>query len=240
MNHFRASPTAVNPLSVLLVEDDAVFSMLVQRTLEKGGYRVTLLEDSPTVVDRVRNESFDVLIIDGNLPSGDGFDLCRQLRPMFSGVIVLLTGRDDDLDELLGLELGADDYIRKPVEPRLVLARLKAHQRRHQRDTNTHGSATELKFGEISIHLERREVFRSGERLSLTDAEFDLLAALTNRAGEIVDRDTLFQGARGVEYDGLDRSIDMRVSRLRKLLGDDPSQPHIIKTVRGRGYLFAR
>lgn len=232
----ETTPTAAR---ILLIEDDEIFALLLQRTLVKGGYEVVVMHDVPGVSTRARSEAFDALILDGNLPSGDGFELCRQLRPQFSGIIVLLTGRDDDLDELMGLELGADDYIRKPTEPRLVLARLNAHLRRQQRAADAKRTSV-LAFGEIEIDVERREVKRAGSLLVLTDAEFDLLVALTSRAGEIVDRDTLFQGARGVEYDGLDRSIDMRVSRLRKLLGDDPTQPRIIKTVRGRGYLFVR
>ena len=232
----ESSPGAAR---VLLVEDDEIFALLLQRTFIKGGYEVKAMHDAPGVTALVRSENFDALIIDGNLPTGDGFELCRQLRPHFAGIIMLLTGRDDDLDELMGLELGADDYIRKPAEPRLVLARLKAHLRRQQR-TSDAAQPPAITFGEIEIDIDRREVKRAGSLLVLTDAEFDLLVALTSRAGEIVDRDTLFQGARGVEYDGLDRSIDMRVSRLRKLLGDDPTQPRIIKTVRGRGYLFVR
>lgn len=232
----ESSPGAAR---VLLVEDDEIFALLLQRTFIKGGYEVKAMHDAPGVTALVRSENFDALIIDGNLPTGDGFELCRQLRPQFTGIIMLLTGRDDDLDELMGLELGADDYIRKPAEPRLVLARLKAHLRRQQR-TSDAAQPPAITFGEIEIDIDRREVKRAGSLLVLTDAEFDLLVALTSRAGEIVDRDTLFQGARGVEYDGLDRSIDMRVSRLRKLLGDDPTQPRIIKTVRGRGYLFVR
>ncbi len=225
---------------VLLVEDDEVFALIMQRTLAKNGYEVTVMHDAPGVEACVLTESFAALIVDGNLPSGDGFELCRKLRPRFGGIIMLLTGRDDDLDELMGLELGADDYVRKPAEPRLVLARLKAHLRRHARAHAPSANVSVLTFGDIKIDVERREVTRSGSAVVLTDAEFDLLVALASRAGEIVDRDTLFQGTRGVEYDGLDRSIDMRVSRLRKLLGDDPVQPRIIKTVRGRGYLFAR
>ena len=232
----ESSPGAAR---VLLVEDDEIFALLLQRTFIKGGYEVKAMHDAPGVTALVRSENFDALIIDGNLPTGDGFELCRQLRPHFAGIIMLLTGRDDDLDELMGLELGADDYIRKPAEPRLVLARLKAHLRRQQRASDA-AQPSGMTFGEIVIDIDRREVKRAGSLLVLTDAEFDLLVALTSRAGEIVDRDTLFQGARGVEYDGLDRSIDMRVSRLRKLLGDDPTQPRIIKTVRGRGYLFVR
>ncbi len=234
------SPRVTDAMKVLLVEDDDIFALLLQRTLTKGGFEVTVFSDIPGVAQRVRDGAFDALILDGNLPSGDGFELCRQLRASFTGVVMLLTGRDDDLDELMGLELGADDYVRKPTEPRLVLARLKAHLRRTRRASDKTDAATAMRFGEIMIDVDRREVMRSGLLLTLTDAEFDLLVALAKRAGEIVDRDTLFHGARGVEYDGLDRSIDMRVSRLRKLLGDDPAQPRIIKTVRGRGYLFSR
>jgi len=225
---------------ILLIEDDEIFAMLLQRTLAKSGFEVEVVVDAPGASARALTGNFDALIVDGNLPGGDGFELCREIRPRYSGIIMLLTGRDDDLDELMGLELGADDYVRKPIEPRLVLARLRAHLRRQQRTPQSAADAAVLRFGAISIDCGRREVRRDGQLLTLTDAEFDLLAALASRAGQIVDRDTLFQGARGVEYDGLDRSIDMRVSRLRKLLGDDPAQPRLIKTVRGRGYLFTR
>ncbi len=229
-----------NVARVLLVEDDEIFALLLQRTFSKSGLDVEVAPDIPGVSARVQTGNFDALIVDGNLPSGDGFELCRELRPLYGGVIILLTGRDDDLDELMGLRLGADDYVRKPVEPRLVLARLQAHLRRQSRAAKSAPNGAVMVFGPISIHPELREVRREGALLTLTDAEFDLLTTLAARAGEIVGRDTLFQGARGVEYDGLDRSIDMRVSRLRKLLGDDPAQPRIIKTVRGRGYMFVR
>jgi DNA-binding response OmpR family regulator len=140
------------------------------------------------------------------------------------------------MDELLGLELGADDYVRKPVAPRIVLARLKAHLRRPEAAV----PADVLRFGELSIDRSSRST-RIGERpVQLTTAEFDLLWLLASHAGETLSREDIFRATRGLEYDGLDRSVDMRVSRLRKLLGDDADPARLIRTVRGKGYLFAK
>lgn len=226
---------------ILLVDDDEVLSLLLERTFKKSGIHVVCMGDIAGVEQMIASQHFAAVLLDGNLPSGDGFELCRALRTKFRGPIVMLTGRDDDLDELMGLQLGADDYIRKPVEPRVVVARVVAHLRREARSQSIDSVRDdEITLGHLCIKLTRREVYLNSQRVTLTDAEFDLLATLAQSAGEIVTRDQLFQGARGVEYDGLDRSIDMRISRLRKLLGDSPDQPLLIKTVRGKGYLIAK
>ncbi|MBL8311790.1 MAG: response regulator transcription factor [Burkholderiales bacterium] len=226
---------------ILLVDDDEVLSLLLDRTFAKSGMQLTIRHDITGIAALITERHFDAVVLDGNLPSGDGFELCREIRPHFPGAIVMLTGRDDDLDELMGLQLGADDYMRKPVEPRLVVARVAAHLRRHVRLASLQTAGDEqCVVGHLVVKFSRREALMRGTMVVLTDAEFDLLAALARNAGEVVSRDALFQGARGVEYDGLDRSIDMRISRLRKLLGDDPTHPEIIKTVRGKGYMLAK
>lgn len=232
------SPSAPH---ILLVEDDEVLALLLERTFAKSGIKLSVRHDVTDVTDLIQQQPFDAVLLDGNLPSGDGFDLCRQIRPHYHGTIIMLTGRDDDLDELMGLQLGADDYVRKPIEPRLVVARVAAHLRRQARlGTGETRSDEQLTVGDLVVKFTRREAYMRGAAVVLTDAEFDLLAALARQPGEVVSRDALFEGARGVEYDGLDRSIDMRISRLRKLLGDDPAHPHIIKTVRGKGYMLAK
>jgi two-component system OmpR family response regulator len=221
---------------VIFVEDDPVFAGVLTRFLEKNGCQVTHLPDGAGVVERVVAEAPDAVILDGSLPTVDGFDVCRALRPRYAGPILMLTARDEDIDELLGLELGADDYIRKPAEPRIVLARLKARMRR----PDAAAQAEELRFGALAISRASRTVLLGGQRVDLTTAEFDLLWLLAARAGETLSRDDIFRATRGLEYDGLDRSVDMRVSRLRKLLGDDADPARLIRTVRGKGYLFSK
>lgn len=223
--------------NVLVVEDDVVFAATLKKFLEKNGFSVTHLADGTETMTQVEMSRPDAIILDGILPSIDGLHLCRELRPRFTGPILMLTARDEDLDELLGLELGADDYITKPAEPRLVLARLKACLRR----TNPAPSSQKdkLHFGALLIDHGSRSVTLDNQPLVLSTAEFDLLWLLASQAGHILSREDIFRATRGLEYDGLDRSIDMRISRLRKLIGDDTDNPEIIKTVRGKGYLFS-
>jgi len=152
----------------------------------------------------------------------------------------MLTARDDDIDQVLGLEGGADDYITKPVAPRVLLARLKALLRREVAVAGEAVEDADLRFGELLIRPAARDVLRGGERVELTTAEYELLLFLAERAGQVVSRDDIMQGLRGLEFDGLDRAIDARVSRLRKKIGDDAQAAERIKTVRGQGYLFAR
>lgn len=229
-------PVPMSARRVFFVDDDPVFAAVLGDFLEKNGYAVTHFPDAADVVERVVAESPDAVILDGSLPSGDGFDICRTLRPRYAGTIMLLTAREEDIDELLGLELGADDYIRKPVAPRIVLARLKAHLRKPE----AAAQAEELRFGALRIDRTSRSASIDGRPVELTTAEFDLLWLLAAHAGETLTREEIFRATRGLEYDGLDRSVDMRVSRLRKLLGDGADPPRLIRSVRGKGYLFAR
>jgi two-component system OmpR family response regulator/two-component system response regulator RstA len=227
---------APSPRTLFFVEDDPVFAAVMVRFFEKNGFAVEHFTDGAGVVDRACAQLPDAVILDGSLPGVDGFDLCRALRPCYPGPILMLTARDEDIDELLGLELGADDYIRKPAEPRIVLARLKARMRRPEAPA----PAGELRFGALEIHRCSRSVQLGSSPVELTTAEFDLLWLLASRSGETLSRDDIFRATRGLEYDGLDRSVDMRVSRLRKLLGDDTDPARLIRTVRGKGYLFSR
>jgi len=230
-------------IRILLVEDDERLAELTAEYLRKNDFEVTIEARGDTADARILNEHPDLVILDVMLPGKDGFEVCRAVRPHYAGVILMLTARDEDFDQILGLELGADDYIAKPVQPRLLLARIKALLRRAPPETAVVDEGNEqatLAFGSFNISQATRTA-RLGElAIDLTTAEFDLLWLLALHAGNILSRDDLLQQLRGIGFDGLDRSIDARISRLRKKLGDDPENPTRIKTVRGKGYLFSK
>ena len=235
----------MDPARIHLVEDDSRLAALVADALRKAGYEVEGCDDGAEGEARLRAEAFDVVLLDGHLPGKDGFDVLRDVRRDFKGRIVMLTARDDDIDQVLGLEGGADDYITKPVAPRVLLARLKALLRRDAPPAAAVAEAAspepvdEMDFGPVQIRPAARELRVKGEPVELTTAEYELLLFLARRAGQVVSREDIMQGLRGLEFDGLDRAIDARVSRLRRKLGDDAQSPERIKTVRGQGYLFA-
>jgi len=222
--------------SVLLVEDDVRLSELVSRYLETSGMRVTAVARGERVLDLVRQNPPDVIILDLGLPGEDGFAVCRQLRPAYSNPILILTARDNDIDHVLGLELGADDYVVKPVEPRVLLARLNALLRRSRAGVET--ASRTLRFGRLVINLSSHSVLLNGLSIDLSRNEFELLAHLAAHAGEIQSRDALFRSLYNREYDGIDRTLDIRVSRLRRKLGEDAEHSERIKTIWGAGYLF--
>ncbi|MBS1229433.1 MAG: two component transcriptional regulator, winged helix family [Proteobacteria bacterium] len=230
---------------ILLVEDDERLADLTAEYLRKNDFEVTIEARGDTAEARILNDDPELVILDVMLPGKDGFEVCRAIREKYKGVILMLTARDEDLDQILGLELGADDYIAKPVQPRLLLARIKALLRRSPvvatADENGElDQATQLAFGNFSISQATRSTQLGDETIDLTTAEFDLLWLLARHAGSILSRDDLLQELRGIGFDGLDRSIDARISRLRRKLGDDPENPTRIKTVRGKGYLFSK
>jgi two-component system response regulator RstA len=228
----------VDKKTIILVEDDLELAALTQERLEKEGYHVLHEENGERARDLILDTKPDLVVLDIMLPGIDGFDVCRQVRPVYAGPILILTARDDDLDEILGLELGADDFVTKPIKPRLLLARVRALLRRSSRkETST--KQEKLQIGELVVDASRREASIVGEAVELTTTEFDLLHYLTSRAGEVVSRQQIYQAMFQYDYDGLDRSIDVYISRLRQKLGDNPGAPHYIKTVRGIGYLMA-
>ncbi|MBT3045076.1 MAG: response regulator [Candidatus Thiodiazotropha endolucinida] len=226
------------PARVLLVEDDVELAELVQEYLQRYEFEVSLEHRGDTAPDRVRQLNPDILVLDLNLPGRDGLDICRDLRMEFQGPIVMFTARDEDVDEIVGLELGADDYLTKPVEPRVLLARLRSLLRRFKQTGNTTQEDDLLDFGSLRIEASARAVSVNAEEVELSTGEFDLLWLLATQAGKVVDRDSALKTLRGFGYDGLDRSVDIGISRLRRKLGDDANHPYRIKTVRGRGYLF--
>ena len=216
---------------ILLVEDDTELASLIAGYLSKRGFVVLHEGRGDAAVERIRTEQPELVVLDLMLPGASGLDVCRAVRAELSVPILMLTAMGDEIDEIVGLELGADDYLAKPVRPRLLLARIRSLLRRSQR-----GGRTQLSHGPIVLDPARRTVSLSGVPLSLSDGELDLLALLMARPGEIFSRDQLYQELRGVTWDGLDRSMDLRISRLRSRLGDAGG---LIRSVRGRGYMLA-
>ena len=223
---------------VLLVEDDELFAVSLKLFMEKQGFRVEHERRGDRAVACIIALKPDAVVLDCNLPGKDGFDVCREVRVRYPGVILMLTARDDDVEQVLGLGLGADDYLLKPATPHVVLAHLRACMRRLH-DEPAKGP-DEHHFGRFSISRATRRVLLDEEEVEFSTAEFDLLWLLVSRAGTVLSRDDINNALRGLEHDGQNRSIDMRVSRLRKALGDDAERPVRIKTVRGKGYLFSR
>jgi two-component system, OmpR family, response regulator RstA len=224
--------------TIVLVEDDVGLAELVAERLTGEGYQVLREVDGRRACEVIRRTQPDIVILDLMLPGMDGFQVCRQVRPAYGGPILILTARDDDLDQILGLELGADDYVTKPVKPRVLLARVRALLRRAQPAVRTPNEPTRIELGALQVDASRREVLLKDRQVGVTTVEFDLLWHLALRAGQVVSRQELYQAIYHYDYDGLDRSIDVYVSRLRQKLEDDPVAPQFIKTVRGAGYLM--
>jgi DNA-binding response OmpR family regulator len=227
---------AVATVSLLLVEDDLRLSELVSRYLTSNGFRVSIVNHGSEVVARVQREQPDLVILDIGLPGQDGFSICRELRPLYSAPILILTARDSDIDHVLGLELGADDYVIKPVEPRVLMARVNALIRRSRAGPTR--ETGKLRFGSLLINTAARSVMLNQQTITLSSSEFDLLVHLAAHAGDVQSRDALYRELFGREYDGFDRLLDVRISHLRRKLGEDAEGSERIKTVWGQGYLF--
>jgi DNA-binding response OmpR family regulator len=227
--------TANTPF-ILLVEDDQRLAELVRTYLQSNGFRVGVEHSGERVVEHLQSDPPDLVILDLGLPGRDGFVVCKELRSASNVPILILTARDNDIDHVVGLELGADDYVVKPVEPRVLVARINALFRRSKAAAGPEPRM--IKFGDLSINAASRAVTIEGRDVGLSSNEFDLLFFLACRAGEIQSRETLYQQLYKREYDGLDRTLDVRISHLRKKLGD-AGAPERIRTVWGHGYLFA-
>lgn len=231
---------------ILIVEDDARLAGLTRDYLESNGLTVSLEAHGAPAVERIRNERPHLVVLDLMLPGEDGLSICRRVRPFYAGPIIMLSARTDDLDQVLGLEMGADDYIGKPIKPRVLLARIRAMLRRVPdagRPAQQQAGGEEpvcLQFNNLTVDRSKREAWLNDEGIDLTSAEFDLLWLLASNAGRVLSREEIFTALRGIEYDGQDRSIDVRVSRIRPKIGDDPVHPRRIKTVRSKGYLFVK
>ncbi|CAA0081478.1 Transcriptional regulatory protein OmpR [Halioglobus japonicus] len=226
---------AMNLQRILLVEDDVRLADLVSEFLRQNNFEVQQETRGDDALARFSDDT-DLVILDLMVPGLDGMALCRALRERYNGPIMMLTAKGSDIDQVLGLELGADDYVIKPVEPRVLLARIQALLRRFERATAS--PADELSFGALKINRAAQQVILRDEPLALTTQEFDLLCLLASRPGEVLPRADIYEQLRGLEYDGLDRTVDVCVSHLRKKLGDDGERPQLIKTIWGKGYLF--
>lgn len=222
---------------VLIIEDDERLASLTGDYLRANGFEVSLEPDGAKGVERILELQPDLVILDLMLPGEDGLSICRRVRSGYKGPILMLTARTDDSGHIEGLEMGADDYVAKPVQPRVLLARMRALLRRSEPDET---EPQRLSFGRLEVDNGRREAWLDGQPVELTSAEFDLLWLLATNAGRVLTREEIFVQLRGIEYDGQDRSIDVRVSRIRPKVGDDPHHPQRIKTVRSKGYLFVK
>jgi DNA-binding response OmpR family regulator len=221
---------------IVLVEDDAELAEWIREFLEQQNFRVSIADRGDTAVDMIREIMPDLVLLDIMLPGKDGHQVCREVREFYQQPILILTANDGELDEVMGLELGADDFMPKPVRPRVLLAHIKALLRRQT--TVSEQKLDQFNFGVFTINQIAKSVTLHGDNVSLSSTEFDLLWVLASHAGEVMHRNELVQQLRGFDYDGFDRTIDVRISRLRKKLGDNLQQPERIKTVWGKGYLF--
>ena len=232
---------------MLVVEDDKRLAALIRDYLQQQGFAVLIEGRGDTAPERILAERPDLLILDLMLPGRDGLSVCQQIRAEYAGPILILTAREDDMDQVAGLEMGADDYVKKPVEPRVLLARIRALLRRFGHPPAASAAGTppaaapaEIQYGALRINREAHSVQLAGENVLLTTNEFELLYMLAANAGKVLDRQALYADLRGIDYDGLDRAMDVMVSRLRRKLGDDAHAPQRIKTVWGQGYLFVK
>ncbi len=226
---------------ILVVDDDADLRWMVNKYLSKHEYSVTLAEDGEKMREVLQHESFDLAILDINLPGEDGLSLARYLRSNHNIGIIMLSAAAEVFDRIVGLEMGADDYVTKPFEPRELLARVKSVLRRVQNasEAGSDGAAKLVKFGEFSLDLEAHQLLdQENQAVSLTSMEFDLLKAFAENPNKVLNRDQLLNLAHNRDWDPFDRSIDIRITRLRRKIEKQPSQPQIIKTVRGAGYIF--
>jgi two-component system phosphate regulon response regulator OmpR len=233
--------------AVLVVDDDENQRWMVQNYLQKHGFVVHTAADGVAMREIFAEHSVSVVLLDVTMPGEDGFTLARYVRANHKAGIIMLTASTELVDRVLGLEIGADDYITKPFEPRELMARVKALQRRLSGDSEAAESGTssdpdrEIAFGDFLLNLDSRELRdKDGGLVTLTSMEFDLLQAFAENPGRVMTRDTLLNLAHKRDWDPYDRSVDIRVGRVRRKIEVDPSKPEIIKTVRGVGYMFVK
>lgn len=227
---------------ILVVDDHSEIRDLLKRFLEQHGLRVSCARDGKEMKRLLEEREFDLLVLDLMMPGEDGLTLCRELRVKSNMPIIMLTAMGEETDRIIGLEMGADDYLAKPFNPRELLARIKAVMRRTQADTQPSPEALtrDLRFDRWLLDINRRElVDEDGVGLSLSTAEFDLLKVFLERPQRVLSRDQLLDLARGREAVAFDRAIDTLVSRLRRKLERDPKNPELIKTIWGGGYMFS-
>ncbi|BCV23938.1 MAG TPA: response regulator transcription factor [Firmicutes bacterium] len=221
---------------ILVVDDEATIVEFVRINLEKAGFTVLSAGDGDTALALATSERPDLIVLDVMLPGRDGFEVCRELRRTSSTPIIMLTARDEDIDKILGLELGADDYITKPFNPRELVARIKAILRRVDRSGKMDGRV--IARGRLQLDLDRHQVTAGGRLVDLTPKEFELLELLMNNPGRVFSRETLLERLWGYDFFGDSKTVDVHIRRLREKVEEDPSSPTHILTVWGVGYKF--
>lgn len=219
---------------ILLVEDDIDLANLTQEYLENFNLKVDVIDDGEKAVRSILDNPPDLILLDIMLPSIDGIEVCRQVRSEYNGPIIMLTARTEQMDQILGLEIGADDYLCKPVEPRLLVAKINAHLRYLTRQQTPEGEKEQINFDNVRINYASRAVFVNDESVTFSSPEFDLLWLLSSHPNVIFSRDEIFTHLRGVEYDGQNRFVDILISHIRNKIQNNQK----IKTVRGKGYIF--
>ena len=229
------TPSAM-AIRILVIDDDVRLHELLATYLDQNGFAVTVASDGPRGLAALEAGTFDAVLLDVMMPGMDGIEVCKRVRARSNIPIVMLTAKGDETDRVVGLELGADDYVAKPFSPRELLARLRAVLRRARPDV----AGERLNAGNIGIDVPGRVVTVAGKPIELTGIEFDVLVALVRRAGRVIARDALLAEAGRTDVTVGERTVDVHVSHLRQKLGDDPRSPRIIKTVRGVGYVFAK
>ena len=221
-------------ITILVVDDDEKLNQLLKRFLKDYGFDVYSAIDADEGLKKVRTVAPDLIILDVMLPGMNGFDVCKRIRESSSVPIIMLTARGDVMDKVVGLELGADDYLPKPFEPRELVARIQAVLRRVQ----NRGTDRRRRFGALTMDFHRRQAFLDGQAVDLTTSEFAGLELLVRNAGRVLDRDEIMQALRGIDSEQFNRVVDITMSRVRQKLGDDPKHPRFIKTIWGTGYMF--
>jgi two-component system phosphate regulon response regulator OmpR len=223
-------------IRILLIEDDPRLAEMVKNYLGEAGFRVAHAATGGGGIALLSRDAFDALVLDLMLPDIDGLDVCRRIRERSDTPILMLTARGDAMDRVVGLEMGADDYLPKPFEPRELLARLKAILRR----TRMEAKSELLRFGRLEIDVGARAVRLDGEARALTGYQFALLLLLAQHAGRVLSRETIMDLMKNERLEAFDRSIDVHISRIRAAIEDDPKKPRRVITVRGAGYVFAK
>ncbi len=228
------------PQQLLMIEDDRRLAGMVAEYLTHSGFEVAHAESAADGLAWLGSHSADLVLLDLMLPDGDGLDVCRSLRQGSDVPVIMLTAKGDATDRVVGLEIGADDYLPKPFEPRELLARIRAVLRRRSGAMSKSGDAALLRFGRLEIDAGARVVHLDGKECDLTARQFDLLHAMAQRPGRVLTREQLMDLVKGEPLDAFDRSIDVHIARIRAVIEDDPKSPRRIVTVRGSGYVFAK
>ena len=225
--------------SILIVEDDREISSLVEAFLAREGFAPRAAASGAAMDQALAESPADLVLLDLMLPGEDGFSICRRLRAAGNLAIIMVTAKSDDIDRIIGLEVGADDYIAKPFNPRELVARIRAVLRRTAPAAAAPGPGTRVRFDEFVLDLDAHRLFHGDTEIELSTGDFDLLSALVAKPQRVLSRDQLMDLTKGRSWEAFDRSIDVALSRLRRKLESDPARPVLIKTIRNAGYMLA-